>query len=356
VTRALALAIVVLVAAAPAASAQTLRVEGFVENGTTGEPAPRGARLEVAVVGSDGQRIDVAATRVDRRGRFTATVEAGAGARTVVSTRYEGITYSTIARPGAEVASAELVVFETTRDPDVLSVEADTTVLEVSGEELEALQIVRVTNASDRTFVGESGQTSSFRLPLPDGAFAVSIVDGLTPGRSRPEGSALEAGDPLQPGDATFSYAYKVRSDDGSWGLDRESFYPTARMDVLVEPDLELAGGDFRLLGDLDFGGDVYRQYVKNDIEAGARTSFTVAASGGAGVLPILAGAAALIALAVAAWRIGRSRSARPPEQEPGDRGAILESIAALDLAHDAGSVGESDYRARREELKSRLR
>jgi hypothetical protein len=355
VKRAAAGAIVLILATAPAGLSETLRVNGVIDNGTTGRPPAAGTRVEVAVVGADGGRLDVATAEVDAKGRFETTVDGLAGSRIVLSTRHAGITYSTVARPGAAVARAELLVFETTRDVDALSVEADTTVFEDSGDEIEALQIVRMANSSHRTFVGEPGDSTSFRLPLPTGAFDVSIVDGLTPGRSEPHQSELRAGDPIQPGDATFSYAYKLPVVDGETDLQRGSFYSTERMDVLVEPGLELAGGGFRLLDDIDFGGDVYRQYVRNDVSSGEEVSFVLVESRGAGMWPVAAGVGTLLVLALAAWRLGRSRAARRSPLRQRGRSDLLEAIAALDVEHEAGAVADHEYEARREELKSRL-
>jgi hypothetical protein len=337
----------------PSMGADMLRVEGRVLNGTSGRPPGSGIRVEIAVVGSDGGRIDGARTALNDKGRFSSAVEFQPGARTVVSARFEGVTYSTIARAGTSVARADLRVFETTRDPGVVTVDADTTVLQpATSGDLEVLRIVRMTNNSNRTFIGQSGDTASFRLPLPDGAFSVRVVNGLTPGRARPADGTLEAGDPLQPGDATFTYAYKLRGDEGEWAVAGRSIYATERADVLIEPEYELGGGSFRLLDDIDFAGDTYRQYVRNNVASGERISFAVSAGSGVGVWPIAAGAGALLVLLVLAWRVGRARSGRrrsPSHDE------VITAIAALDLAHETGDLEEAEYTARRTVLKDRL-
>jgi len=334
------------------ARADTLRVEGRVLNGTTGKP-PADMRVDIAVVASDGSRIGDVRTPVDGKGRFSSPIEFEPGARVVVSARFNGITYSTIARAGTSVARAELRVFETTRDPGVITVDADTSVLEPAASgEIEVLRIVRMTNNSSTTFIGEPGDSAAFRLPLPDGAFSVRVVNGLTPGRTQPGDGVLEAGDPLQPGDATVSYAYKMRGDEGAWAFETDAFYDTERVDVLIKPDLELGGGDFRLLDEIEFGGDSYRQYVRNDIAADQTISFTVTASSGAGVWPLVAGAGALVVLLVLAWRVGRARARRPRSATHDE---VVTAIAALDVAHDSGELDDSEYSVRRATLKEKL-
>jgi hypothetical protein len=358
------LAVCLVFVVAPARAASDILVRGSVQNGTIGRPAPRGTRIDVAAVGSDGGRIDDVTARLDRKGRFGVRVDAVPGGRIVVSSKYRGITYSTVARPGAALARAGLLVFDPTRRESTVSVDADTTVLEPAGDDVEALQIVRMTNGSHRTFIGASKDSAVFRLPLPRNAYDVAVVNGLTPGRSEPAETELRAGDPLQPGDATISYAYKVRTGSGDWSLDRSSFYDTERMDVLVDPELELVGGGFELLGDIDFGDNRYLQYVRNDVRAGARISFSVNPASGAGIWPVAAGAGAVALLGIGAWRLGRSRSRRGLIS-PGGRAAsagrrnrraeTLTAIAALDLEHAAGDIPDGEYVNRREVLKSLL-
>jgi uncharacterized membrane protein len=351
--RAAFLAALLLLVSAPAARADTLRVEGSIVNGTTGRPPPADLDVEIAVVSSDGSRIDSVRTKAGDKGRFSTPVEFEPGARTVVSSRFAGITYSTIARAGTSVARAELRVFETTRDASVITVDANTTVLEPAGSgDLEALHIVRMTNNSDRTFIGPPGDSAAFRLPLAAGAFSVRVVNGLTPGRAQPQAGALEAGDPLQPGDATVSYAYKLRGDESAWSFDARTYYVTERSDVLIPPELELAGGDFRLLDEINFGGDSYRQYVRNNLEQGEAIAFTLEGKAGAGPWPFVAGAVALFFLLILVWRVGRARSRSPDSSTHQE---VVTAIAALDVAHESGDVEDDEYTARRAELKKRL-
>lgn len=352
--------VLVLVSFSPSPAQDTLQVKGVVFNGTTGRTVRPGLAVEIGVVGPDGGRIDVARAKVRERGGFDAEVAFEPGARTVVSTRFAGITYSTIARAGTMVARAELRVFETSRDTGVLSVDADTTVVERAGPgQLEVLSIVRMSNGSNRTFIGRENDAAVFELPLPDGATDVAVVEGLTPGRSEPDDGGLGAGDPLQPGEATISYAYKLGADEDVWSFSRRALYPTQRLDVLVEPEMELSGADLEAIGEIDFGGESYRQYVVNDLHAGTSLEFTVATPAGTGVWPIAAGAAALFALGSLAWRMGRRRArTSAPIASPSrelDRENLIQEIAALDLSFEAGDVADADYQTRRRALKERL-
>lgn len=360
-------ALVVLAAALlahPALSASTVAVSGSVTNGTEGFAVPPTLEVTVARLTSDGEETTRRSAAVDGEGGFRIEgFEGGAGSHLVAAVTYRGVTYSTVADAGA---SSEVVlnlrVFETTEDDSVISVAADTLLVARGPRDvLDVVQRFRIANGSDRTFVGRSDDDARavVRLPLPPRAFDIAADSGLAPGRVVATRDGLATGEPLQPGDTSISYGYRVRVPASGWVLRREVVYPTERAEVLVGIGLELDGPALSFAGRVRVSGRSYRRFEGGPFGGGSTLTADITPSASSPVALWAVTAASLVAI-LAVSLLG-SRLLRPRRRRAagaplaGERERVIEGIVDLDEAFSEGAIGEPEYGARRSEMKERL-
>jgi hypothetical protein len=353
--------------------ARAAMLEGSVTNGTAGAPVPPG--LTVTVVHLDGGGNEVARkdAPVGPEGRFRFDGVGGEpGSRYVVGLQYQGVTYATEVEAGPSAAGASptltaaLTIHEVTEDDAAISVASDTLTIVEGGEgEMEVFQLLRVSNGSDRTYVGRAveGGRQVLQLPVPSGAFDLAPGQGITPSAitSAPEGIAT--GDPVLPGETQLSYLYRVRVPRTGWALQRAVAYPTARLNVLVGEGLALRASRLTFAESVELKERRYRRYEGGPLPAGSELVASVEPdTETSSSLPI--GLAVLLALVLAVAlggpRLLRRARARGPGRTASERleerERVIEDIAALDDAFERGRIPRSQYDKTRPRLKKKLR
>ena len=347
-----------LVTIGPTAGAATGAVlAGRVVNGTAGGGGTAGLEVTVAQLTSEGQETDRRSATSRTDGTFSIDgFDPSKAGHYVVATTYSGVTYSTVVDNTSQPMPAiELRIFETTSDDSVLRVTSDSiTVVKGPGSDFEVLQLLRVRNDSDRTYIGDrtAEEVPVLRLPVATGGFEISPGEGITAGRLVTTDEGFGSSDPVQPGDSTISYAYKVRIPRGGWSLARLTPYPTDHIDLLAADDLVVNAPTFRFVEAKDLGGRNFRRYrtgplpARSLIEANIDLPSSTSPALGWGV-----GVTLLLFLGIVVFAARRRRSAPPLS----DREQLIEKIASLDLAFGAGTIPESEYRMTRARLKDEL-
>lgn len=348
---------------APALGASSGTVSGTVINGTSGGVPPAG--LEVSVVQLDSNRKEVGrkSVRTDPQGRFaTDAFQHDAQARYLIATTYLDVIYSKLVEANlADEQPVEMKVFETTTDDTVIEVASDTiTVVQGKDDEMEVLQVVRVDNRSDRTFIGRppaSGEKGrlTVSLPLPAGAFDVSLSDTLSAKGAEASSEGMTTSEPVLPGESSYSYAYKVRVPRSGWQLRRPILYATSRIDLLIDDRLTTTAPGFELQERPNLGGKTYSRYRGGPFKPGDILGADVGFPQEGSLSGLLVGAGVSVALLLsfgAATIAGRRRS-KPAT--PMDRDELIRKIAELDAAFAEGELEETTYRSAREHMKKDL-
>ena len=313
----------------------------------------------------------VDSVRSDAAGRFHLVVpRPDTGGLYIVSTRYRDIGYFGEPLPagaGARAAAQLLVVYDTSAQGPALTVVLRHLVLtrpETDGSH-RVLDIFEVHNPGTTTRVAADSNGATWRARLPSGIvdFVVGESD-ISPTAVRREGDEMLIGAPFPPGDkqvlATYALPRGVR--EVRIPVDQ----PTARFDLLVEdetssasgagvqagPPLEIEGRRFRRFGaERLAGGAVVTLRLVPGSDPGRRFTWLIVVAAG------LALGAGLFLL------LSRRRMAAPAAPAPRPEGAesLAAQIAALDERFE-GRESETEpdewarYRARRAELKDRLR
>lgn len=358
----------------PPTPALAATFRGEVVMGTAGAALPAGLRVTVVEIAASGDMGSPQHLPVQPDGSYT--FEGDPSLEYLIGTIHGGVTYSLVAEPG-ELPDRDLRIYEATSDVSAVEIASDTlTIVPSDGSDvLEVLQLLRFRNPTDRTYIGEAPQEGVLKLPVPESVFDLAPATeennaGLT---TTPQG--LMTNLPLQPGEMTVPYLYKVRVPRSGWQLRREVFYPTDHSDLLIGEGLRLnAGPGYEFAEQADLGGARYDRYRSEGLLPGAVIAADVGFVASTGDSGLWAGAVAILVLvtlaalagAVAVRRRRRARAgaegARTPAAgmtpaQPGpSRQELIDQVALLDESFDAGGLERSEYETQRSKLLADLR
>lgn len=371
-----------LVALPARAQETTFSVEGRVENGTSGSAAA-GVEVVLHTVRSTVRTDEP--TLTDERGAFRFDdVPLDPAAAYGVSVVYQGALYGMDLDTSAGAPEpVTLTIYESTHDDGaVRALLASVLFASVDREEqtVAALEIVRIVNESNQTYVPGPEPMNLLRFGLPPDARNLE-VDTTLPDADFAQvdrGFALLAGVP--PGEHEVLYSYSFPYSGGGAEFNKSLLYGAEHLRVLApEGELSLSSGTLGEAGSVVLGGRPYHLIEAWDLPRGDRVTVILedlpelsgpeSVSRWFGSVPPEASAVGILvvvmagAFGVVVWR--RRRAARPAPDADGDSGGELGAFAEIvtlrqmlaDLEEDAasGALGEADYRRRRRILEARL-
>ncbi len=367
----------------PQAAAQPLEsvtLAGQVLNGTTDQLITSG-EVSLRAFTSDLQEAASLSTSIGPDGRFTFEVQ-DAGRDWVYMASIEQNDLSFSSNPQrVEGADAQLelpiVVFNTTTDPAAININQVHMIIDFVEDNVQISEIYVLSNLEPSVFVGETGNPDdgTLQFVLPAGAQNVDFQRSFRSFESflpADEIITTEQGYadtvPVRPGDGAMNLlaSYELPYEEGMT-IGHPVFYETGNA-TIVMPDigLELEGDGWTSEG-VQQMGDVgpIRSYSRSALAPGEAISFSLqgspqpAARVAGGGTPdndlwaiLLGGALLLLAAGGAVYTV---QSWREEAQDVADDqdvqvSNLLNAIASLDEAYEAGNLEESVYHDRREE------
>ncbi len=260
--------------------------------------------------------------------------------------------------------AVELDVYDSTTSDEKIQVSNGHMVVYVDQGDFEILEIWRFSNTGDKAFIGTQGKTAKGTLyfNLPSGATA------LSPG----PGSAIETSGngaistvAVPPGVTDVNFSYLIPYQESSLTLLRKTDYAIASFSLLVQDagvkvtSTRLTPGNPQMINGENFlyftAGNLAR-----GIDLDASFSGVVKPSAASAetflLWPwLLAGVGVLgLVVAIAYPRLKKQYIAtdRPT---PKDEDELVEELARLDDAFEAGTIGEKEYCSQRAQLKADL-
>jgi hypothetical protein len=278
------------------------------------------------------------------------------------------------ARPLADTPTP--AALETTISDADISLQRVHYVIEYDQAHIYLAEMYLFDNSGQRVYVGregEDGRPETVRIALPPGAENVSSQEGGLDPRFKLTAGALIDTAPIYPGSAAHAifFVYDLPYQGDTFTLEREAPYAVENVNILsADVGPQLSGGQLLPLGTRQAGGQNYQSYAATPLEKGARLVIDIGglshlraataelpAPAAQGTLRWLALGLAVLAL-VAAGAYPRLRQ-RPAGGEVGEveagRRKLLQAIADLDDAYQAGELAESGYRSQREQRKAEL-
>ena len=377
--------ILVLVATDGVAYAQSrLRtVEGVVRNATPEGGAVSEQTVTLHRVTSAG--FDDLTTTTDDAGTFSFTdFEYNPAVSYGVSVRYQEAIYGTdLDLSAGSPEPVVLTVYDGTTDDGIVSAGSASLLIadaDPSDQTLGALEIIRLVNTSNMTYVPGQGVMELLRFGLPPGASDL-VLDTPLIGADYVQvdrGFALLASVP--PGDHEIMFSYRFPYEASSFTLEKSYRYGADKVRILA-PE-EVVTISIPSLGEPDpvtIGERQYQVVEGEGLTRGAAVSIDVdglpMASAGQQIgsrLPELrfeyTATAMLVALMVgllvygAVWKtrktgqsVNASAASDSFRSDDDERAVIGTMIDDLNLRYESGSLTESDYRQRLRVLNARL-
>jgi hypothetical protein len=350
-------------------------VTGTVVNGTAGGGSTAGLPVTLTIYGLGEPT--TRETLTDEAGAFTfeeVPVSPEAAYQLVaVYADIDYISFLSSLASAEELADQELEVYETTSDPSAIRASLLHVVIEADEESqsLVVSELIVVDNSGDRTYVGEAADESqqrpeTLRFSVPSDALEVGIIDGLLVEDLITTDSGFTDTSPWVPGSRQVAFSYSLPYEGSDYVFRTSLDLPTDTVSILMpKGKASLASESPFIQEETVFEGQAYLRARAENLEAGApiQAILTGLPDGGGGgnvqgaVFAALA-AAALGVVAVAAYTIyRRSRPAAVTVEDSNERekAGLLLAIAELDRQHEAGEIGDSEYRRRRAQAKERL-
>ena len=367
-----------LLSALPAQAAAEGVIAGVVRNDTTGEVQPN-AKVTLLHLREGDQEPETQRAITDQRGRYQFDdLATGDDHLYFVDVLHQGGLFSSGQIPipadtnEPPVIEVDPTIWDTTDDPTVIMLQRNDLFVRPEDNSVGLIDSYRVINTSDRAYIGRggAGAETTLAFPLPEDARGNGVAIVQSPRIDIPELRETEFGFgvtvAIPPGETNMIFSYSVDGTGGSYDLTRTALYPILDSSVFAQDPLEIRSNRFEKRSDepVEVGGDDYIEYAApSELDAGDAIQTLAVAE--AGMSPWLVVGAivllALFALAVAIGIVLRRRGSthqqpRPSERPiaPSDREGLVVAIAELDLRYRNGEIGEQEWRAKRNELKSR--
>jgi len=353
-------------------------ITGTVTNETTGEPLP-GLTVELGIFDTTallGQQTAVS----DANGVYSFTeLDTDPGLAYVVRTDYPaGVPYNTdFVSFGEGETSKELslAVFETTNEAASLRTNRVHYIVEFESGRALIAELLLFSLDGNRTYIGDGNAV--LRVSLPAGAQNVEIDGDDGSGRFELTGEGFVDRLPLRPGTNVrqLLFRYSLPYTGGQFDLVHTLAYPAANVNALISdvgqqvssPQLASQGvratengGYHNLLGQNLAAGQQVLIRMTNLPTAGGVAAAGTTGSGGVNpwLLAALIGLAAGGAVALILLPIVRGRSAgtgAAVAAAGATQADLVDALARLDLAYEAGELNETAYRDQRLRLKAQL-
>lgn len=386
------------------APVQLATINGTVINGTTNEAIAEGeVRLRAFTVQLEEMYSETVPLNED--GSFEFQVEnVPADWVFLADFAYGDLTFNSnavqvsTAQPEAEMP---LFVYDTTSDPLVVAVDRLHMILTFAENRLMVSELYVFSNLASAVFVGESGDFNdgTVEVGLPAGADNISFQRGFGTSLDSfiPATEFVQTGTgwadtvPLRPGSGSLNLlvSYDLPYDDGLMLAHPLPYPVTSASAIMANAGVSISDEEWVSQGAQSTGSGSFVSYINTNLASadalnltldGRPTQITDAAGN---ALPVrnqtnelIVGGVALAAMLavgfflVQRWRtspavqtnsaaIPQAAVAAPPRKVSQPRGSdkttLLQAIADLDDAYEAGELEEAEYQQQRQELKARL-
>lgn len=377
-------------------------VTGSVRNATTGTAVSGPLTVQLHAFDSAFTRTESMTAQLDENGRFQFDLKDKPADWVYMATlSYEGIEYSSdIARLSSAGAVVDLPiqVYNQINTPDAIEISQLHVSLTFTGGQLQVSELYSFNNNSTAVFVGESGDFNqgTARILLPDNAQNVQFMRGFG-GTDNffPAEEVIQTANgwadtiPMRPGanSLTLLVNYTLPYADGMT-IAHAVPYDTGMVLAALPDNGVVFGGDGWQQGttQMTAAGTATLNYTLGDVPANGVVSFSLSGqpTGGSGNTSWLIGGGVLLAVLAMVGRFVwlRRQPAAVVDEEWDDEDewdgvdeeeetavadqhstppatdeseTLLQAIADLDDAFEAGDIEEVEYQIQRDRLKKKL-
>jgi len=351
-------------------------ISGTVVNGTTGAPMPN-LTVELGIFDQTSVQ-EQRSTKTDAAGLFRFTeLPTDAGLTFAARGEYpQGIPFGTdfvSFEPGKNELNLPLSVYDTTTDASGVRADRVHFILDFNSGQAQIAELMVFSLDGNRAYVGDG--TGVLRFTLPAGAQGLAIDGDTQDGRYQVTADGFVDHLPLQPGQSTRQVLYRYTLPYTGDKLDfaRTLPYPATNVNALVTDIGQQVTSDqlisqgvrqtqqgnfYNLVGQNLPAGQPVTIQMTGLAAAAAGAEITPTTGGGTAtgriLLWVLIGLAATGAVLLVALPLLRRRGAEAKGAVTRDE--LVDALARLDMAHEAGELSDAVYRDERMRLKAQLR
>ena len=353
-------------------------ISGTVTNGTTGAPVPNLA-VELGIFDQTSV-LEQRSAKTDASGLFRFTeLPTDTGLAFAARGEYpEGIPFGTdfiSFEPDKNELNLPLSVYDTTTDSSGVRADRVHFILDFGPGQAQIAELMVFSLDGNRAYVGDG--TGVLRFTLPAGAQGLEIDGNTQDGRYQVTADGFVDRLPLQPGQGVRQvlYRYALPYTGDSLDFTRALPYAAANVNALVtdigqkltsddqlinQGVRETQQGNFYNLVGQNLAADqpvtIRMTGLASATAAGGETTPTTGGGTASGriLLWVLIGLAATAAVLLVALPLLRRRGAEVKGASTRDE--VVDALARLDMAHEAGELSDTAYRDQRLLLKAQLR
>jgi hypothetical protein len=361
-------------------------IEAQIVNGTEGGGSTENLTVTLRAFQGMTSELDSRTATADAEGqvRFE-SLDTSPDIVYALETTYAGVDYASqplsFEEGGETTLIASLAVYETTENPDQAAIQIERMHMFVDflDGEISVGELYIFANGGDRTFIGVEepalGQRITLRFVLPEGAETLRFQTSGEGDRFLITADGFADTEVVRPGTAQqVLYAYTLSYGQAdTFDFERLLPYPTANLNVLIprvgvdvtsdQVELNeirtLEGQTYLNLNGKGFGaGDLVSVRFDGLQDIVQQPATPSAAQKGFDVKWIALGLAALALAGGLIYPSLRATRKPAPVAQPAEAtdvrlSRLLEAIANLDDAFEAGGMDEANYRKQRQALKS---
>ena len=351
-------------------------IEGQLVNGTAGGGSIAGQAVILTIYLNGGETGNSSA-KTGADGKFVFSgLSTASGNSYDVKLKYQEADYTSKRLSLADnetTKSTTLTVYDSTGSDSAISITAAHTIVYLVDGNLEIVEYLVFTNASDRSYIGSgeitaTGGKRTLKLPLPAEATELQYGGDLITGRVLPDANGLVDTTAVLPGDKLIAYGYKIGYDSGSYKFSQKIDYPIASYNFLVQGENTTATSAQLSAGQIvDFQGLKFISLSGGNLARGETLNVQLSSLSRAG-LPqrdkqqntIVVMLGLLVVLGVGGGFIylmkRKNRQMVSLENSPEQlRRRLLLDIAGLDDDFESGKLEKETYTKLRAERKSQL-
>ncbi|MCU0501309.1 MAG: c-type cytochrome [Anaerolineae bacterium] len=352
-------------------------ITGTVANRSNGQVVPNAA-VELAIF-DDMSLLETRKATTDASGLYRFTdlpTDPSLAYVTRVAYPAGGINYNSEPAQfpaGQSALNLPITVFETTADPSGVRADRVHYIVEFDNDRALIAEMIVFSLAGNKAYTGDG--TGVLRFTLPPGAEDVQIEGGELGGRYLPTPDGFVDTLPLEPGQGTqqILYRYSIPFTRNTLDLVRSLVYPATNVNALVadvgakvtseqlrdQTVRQTQGGNFISLSGQNLAANQPINLRFSDLPLGVSSNAVATdvpkpATSDRALLLIFIGVVGLVAALLVALPLLRRQSA-PAAAVATDQDSLVDALARLDVAYQAGGISEAAYRDQRLRLKAQL-
>jgi LPXTG-motif cell wall-anchored protein len=265
------------------------------------------------------------------------------------------------------IKSIELIVYDTTENPEVIEMELAHIIIYVESDILQVEEYLLFINESDKTYVGmissnDESIRESLKFTIPKGAAELKAGYGLMDCCIIITENGFIDTMPVLPGPKEVVYSYQIYPDSKEYVFSKDADYPVRNLTLLIQGEnIDISSEQLFADEPLSIEGVTFNHLTGNNIARGEQLSVQLSELPVTGSSINIVWLALILAILIGGFLFVFTLRRRklvvevPPESKEKAYQEVLTELAQLDDDFEDGKIDKEVYRRLRDEKKSQL-